>query len=126
VALTWDFTKCEDFEALKESDAEWCITETLIWMTMATGIGDLTEKNAPEFYARVNLLEKLDGASIRQTNKETGEVEDYHITFEDVRKRIGMVTNVFPMETRAKWLKRQIGRVMDAEAKKFADTLVSA
>lgn len=90
MSLDYDLTKCDKSVM---SDEEWPVTHSLIWLTMAVGIGDLTEKTAPEFYARVKILEKLDGSKVK-------------FTPDMIRKRIGLNTNVFPMETRSKWCNR--------------------
>lgn len=106
MALTWDFTACKDPDALK-TDEEWPVTEMLIWCTLFTGIGGLTERTASEFYARVHWMEKTQGAFLRGTDPETGDLVAAPLTIEDVIKRIGLKTNAtFEVETRASWLKR--------------------
>ena len=102
MALTWDLTKCEDWEKLR-SDKQWPYTYSMIWATMGLGIGDLSEANLPEFYARMHLWEKIHGAWI------TKDGEDEFFTPAQVRRYQGLQTNVYPMETRAKWLKRICG-----------------
>ena len=130
MSLNWDFTKCKDSEALGEAE-EWPITHALIWLTMGTGIGDISEKNAPEFYARIHLLEEIDGKWLRfathfDAENQADEWEDRPITPEDVQKRIGLSTNVFPMETRAKWLSRVGKRKLDENVRKYEKALEDA
>lgn len=95
------------FHTLKE-DSSWSggkkgervikpLTNALIWATMGVGIGEITEENALQFYSRVHLQEKLFGTNLN------GSEGPYWITYEDVRSHIGLKTNVFPMETDAKW-----------------------
>ena len=117
MSLDWDVTKCKNSKALT-SDEEWPVTQALIWLTMGTGIGNISKTNAPEFYARIHLLEQLDGTWLQSIGEE-GTKTDRPITPEDVCKRIGMKTNVFPMETRAKWLKRVSTRVFDKSIQEF-------
>jgi len=117
MSLNWDLTKCKDLDSI-ETDKEWVITEALIWLTMGTGIGDVSQKNAAEFYARIHLLEAIDGAWLGFRG-EDGERVDRPITPKDVEKRIGMSTNVFPMETRNKWLNRIGKRVLDQSSNQY-------
>lgn len=103
MSLDYDLTKCDKSVM---SDEEWPTTHNLIWLTMAVGIGDLSEKNAPEFYARVKVLEKVDG-------------KEEFFTPEMIRKRIGMKTNVFPVETRSKWSQRVLRYDLDRAINEF-------
>jgi hypothetical protein len=105
MSLDYDLTKCVGGKDVM-SDEEWPITHSLIWLTISTGIGDLSEKNAPEFYARVKMLEKMDG-------------KDAFYTPEMIRKRIGMTTNVFPMDTRAKWAGKVLKYDMERAVNEF-------
>lgn len=94
-----------------EGHIQWTnATEALIWFTMSVGIGDLSEKNAPEFWARVNLLQTLNGTP-----------EAHRITAADIKQHIGMTTNVFTTEPRTKWVKRIIGERLDNSVLTFAD-----
>ncbi len=106
MSLNWSLEGCEDWEALK-TDEEWPITQTLIFATMGVGIGEITEKTLPEFYARIAFLERLNGSFVKAQSEDGSDWVDRPITVEDIRRRIGLTTNVFPQETRAKWAKRQ-------------------
>lgn len=111
MALTWNLENCKDWESLK-TDAEWPVTDMIIWATMFTDIGwQITEENVAEFYSRIHLLEVMDGAFMNQTNRETGEVEPYFLTPEDVVKRVGLQTNVAP-KTHLQFMKRVVERNM--------------
>ena len=87
MSLNWDITNCNNWEELK-SDKEWGITNTLIWATMSVDMGDITESNYVEFYSRIKALEAVFGALAN------GSDGDYFITIQDVKKRIGLATNV--------------------------------
>ena len=91
MALNYNFSKVKDHEELHKNDGEWGKTDTLIWMCLAVGIGDITEKNYVEFYARVHFLEKIIGA-MAHVGK-----EEYFFTIDDIKRRIGMSTNVSNM-----------------------------
>jgi hypothetical protein len=87
MSLNWDITNCNNYKEL-QSDTEWGITNTLIWATMSVDMGDITESNYVEFYSRIKALEAVFGAL---ANSSDG---SYFITIEDVKKRIGLSTNV--------------------------------
>lgn len=77
-------------------------TEGLIWATMPVGLGRITAANYREFYARLNMHEKLNGGM------RYGPAPDHAricFTLADVRDHIGLTTNVSD-ETGAKWIKR--------------------
>ena len=88
MALNYNFSKVKDHEALHENQSEWGKTDTLIWLTMAVGLGGITEKNYVEFYARIKFLEKLSGAMAHVGR------EEYFFTIDDIKRRIGLETNV--------------------------------
>lgn len=98
MSLNWNIEGCADPDALLTEDQR-PITDAMIWATLFTGIGKITEKNVAEFYARLVVGRYWQG--------------DNALPYEEVRKYIGLSTNVFPEETRAKWLKRMIGGRMD-------------
>lgn len=79
------------------------ITNAIIWGCLATGIGEITEKNAVEFWSRLNLWDKINGARVVGPAPEHA---DYYITLEDVRKHIGLRTNVFPKESEQVFLRK--------------------
>lgn len=103
MSLDWDISKCKDVEAIKAEGMEWFKTEAMIWGTMVVGIYHVTEKTAPDFYARLKVVEKINGAFVRDS-KANGHKEVF-LTFEDVQKRIGMHSNA-STETKTHFLKR--------------------
>ena len=66
-------------------------TQSIIFTTMAIGMGKITEDNWLEFYARMNILERLHGYK--------------PISSERVKEHIGLNTNA-NFETRLQWFKR--------------------
>ena len=120
MALTWSVEKVENYKEVMTQKVEgqpdqWHpVTVALIWHSLGTGIGTITEANAAEVYARIALIEGLHGASLRNSEGEQP------ITMEDVRKHIGLSTNAsFTDETRAKFLKRQTTPFLDDQARYF-------
>ena len=108
MALSWNITKCKDEENLK-TDSNWATTETIIWLMMGIGIGEITVTNYGDVYARIKVLEKLDGAYINQSveNSMTNEQTLTPVYFSplDIARRIGLATNVSD-EKYSVWFKR--------------------
>jgi hypothetical protein len=92
MSLDWSIENCED-KTISE-DAEWPITESVIFATMAVGMGKITEDNAVEFANRVALVQQINGAYLNKSAKGTNLTSPYYVTLEDVKKRIGLRTNV--------------------------------
>lgn len=104
--LTWDLTKIENHKEvcwIKNEDEATSeghpgtyrlstVTETLIFATMAVKLGSITEANADDFYARLKIIEKLDGPFMFKI--EDGERKDMLFTPEMVQAHIGLVCNV--------------------------------
>jgi hypothetical protein len=121
MGLSWDITKCADPDML-QSDKQWPVTNTLIWYTMFTDIGwTITEKNAPEFYARIHLIEKLEGPMMSTVihDPDRGDTfEPHFITPADVQSVIGLSINVGE-QTRLQFSKRIVKRVMDKSVAEY-------
>jgi hypothetical protein len=75
-------------------------TVQIVWGCMSTGIGELKESNVAEWYARYTIW--------CQTHN-----LDVELPYKHVIQHIGLTTNVFPEETRSKWLKRIVGGQLD-------------
>lgn len=135
MALHWNLEKCENLEEIK-SEKEWGTTNNLIWMTMAVGLGEISEQNWKEFLFRIRVLERIDGAFLYINHPttdppESGKIrrEALYYTVEMVKKRIGLYTNV-SNETRATWIKRRttemfekMEKEIEEEAKKLKPNL---
>lgn len=92
-------------------------TEAIIFATMSTGIGLITEKNYIEFYLRVAAADAM--------SQWPGRVDP--ITLEDVKAHIGLQTNVFGQEARTKWLKRHMdGAISEIEYRQKRDAKAAA
>jgi hypothetical protein len=86
-----------------ENDYMYSDTQSIIFATMSVGLGELTEKNWTEFYARMHIVEKLGGYG--------------HISPQRLREHIGLRTNVHN-ETRAQWMKRWFSYEFDGIIRK--------
>lgn len=105
MSLNWNIGDCADGADVLWSDEHKAMTEALIFATMSIGIGRWTEQNIEDVYARLKLIEALYGCLVYEMRD--GKREDHHLTPEDVRRYIGLRTNVAP-ETRASFVKRHV------------------
>lgn len=122
MSLSYELSKIENYESVcfeetPEGRRKRPVTEALIFHTIGTGIGEITEETLAEVYARINAREKLHGAMvtnpvINHDNEVVG-WEPYFITEEDVRQHIGLTTNVFPYEPRETWARRMFEQAYD-------------
>jgi hypothetical protein len=81
-------------------------TEVLIFATMAVGIGEITEKNWQQFADRLHIYQALLGRLGHVTDPDGS---TRAIGESEVKGHIGLKTNVWPVETDAKWRKRVFG-----------------
>ena len=88
------YIKVQDKDTGEEYDEYNPATKYLAWGSMAIGIGEITQINYKDVYLRHLFMNKLSA----YTN-------EMPITLEDVRKNIGLKTNVVN-ETKSKWLNR--------------------
>ena len=122
MSLNWNLENIKNYEdvcfytddsGLKNMEP---LTNQFIWFTMYVDIGEITEENAAQFYARVSLLEKLNGAFMWEEDN-----TPYFITYEDVKKHIGLHTNVFGYRKGNKgyhWAAKQAKQFMDDQIRK--------
>jgi hypothetical protein len=115
MALNWSIAEVEDWKELAEDDTQRVVTDAIVWHALGIDIGEITPSNWPEVYARINYREKLHGAMCSQGG------EPYFITKEDVKRRIGLSTNVITLG-RAAWamklLDGEMRHSLDDEAEK--------
>jgi hypothetical protein len=97
MSLDWDATRVENFEEKTNTDEGWAACQTIIFATISTNIGEITEENAREFLARYQLFLQLVGSTTELKEEET------ELKEEDVRKFVGLRTNVVTL-TRKQWL----------------------
>lgn len=101
MALSYDLSKCAAWDVDEATrDAEWPVTQGLIFSTMGVGLGSITEANEAIFYARQYIWNKLNGFP--------------PYTPEQIHSYVGLKTNVSD-ETQAAWQKRIMnGAILDA------------
>ena len=103
MSLDWNTQKCV-------YEGSFAYTDTLIWSTMAVGMGRITEKNVEEFVRRILIYQEIFGPLLTGPIQEDGtpyKVEDedaplpegvtrgkISMTAEIIRQHEGMYTNV--------------------------------
>lgn len=118
--LNWNVKECKNYEALL-GEKEWAATEVLIFGLGMLGCGGkITEKNAPEIFARLSAYEAAEGA-LRWVYE--GDVRsDVFFTPADIEARVGLSTNWGSRtESRAVWIKRVL---VDSKARVLAEKAV--
>ena len=101
MSLDWTINKVRDWEEIAMNiEDEGDKTYHMIWMTMVIQLGGITKDNWKDFYARCAMIDILDG-------------NDIYLSPEDVHRRIGLNTNVYPNEGRVKWTNRVARREYD-------------
>jgi hypothetical protein len=65
----------------------------LVIISMRVGLGTITEANAQEWHNRVYILERMGGAFLNKRG-EDGKQEPMYISYEDIKRHIGLTTNV--------------------------------
>ena len=103
MSLNYDSTKCDPPVPINDDETQ--ARECLIWGTMATGINEITMANWTEVYARMALIEKVNGPyrKIVPEKDSDSELIPVYITPAEVRRWIGMHTNASP-KTRNQFL----------------------
>jgi hypothetical protein len=104
MALSYDITKCtpNTFQNLNDQNNHW----TLCVIMAVIGIGMITEENVDEVYKRVHALETLksnEGGVRQATDREAGKTWHVEFTLDEIRRFIGMTTNIFPGYTNRQW-----------------------
>jgi hypothetical protein len=104
MALSYDITKCNPgtFQDPNDQASHW----TLCMIMAVIGVGIITENNVDEVYKRVHAFESLEsnkGGVRLATNPETNESKHVEFTLDEIRRFIGMTTNIFPGYTNRQW-----------------------
>jgi hypothetical protein len=98
-------------------------TKSLVFGSMALGIGSISYKNAPDFYARWKVFEKYDNFYLYSVWDGEETVKTY-LTPQVVVKHFGLSTNV-STESETVWAKRIAKGYAQDHARGYRDTLVT-
>lgn len=98
MSLNWDVSKIANKDSVcwVEVDGEKRLsgtTETLILISPAVGLGNLTEDNWRKWYERVRALEAISGP-FRTVRRNPNEIESIYFSIDEIRQHIGLTTNV--------------------------------
>tara|TARA_R100001460_G_scaffold7883_5_gene19851 strand:+ start:645 stop:989 length:345 start_codon:yes stop_codon:yes gene_type:complete len=102
--LRWSIDNIRDYKALwnydgtKPESEQYILnncTESMIYMTIAVGMSNITEKNHLDFWSRLRIMG----------------LDDNH-SYQDVKRHIGLTTNATPL-TKAKFLKHAYDKIYE-------------
>lgn len=99
MSLNWNVSKIENWEDVckvkkKDGTEKWNpVTETIVFATMFTGIPEITAKNHEEFFKRIHMFEKVNGALLQEFPEGGGQPTPVFLTHRDVKDHIGLYTN---------------------------------
>ena len=106
MSLDYKLTDIDQWEELVTDGQLNPVTQALVFNAMAIGIGTITEESIEEVYIRTTMADAVYGPPL------VGPAPDHRttaLTLADIRRHIGLWTNVFPMETAAKFDRRMAG-----------------
>lgn len=123
MSLDFDVSRMKNYEVLTtiveknedpaaDSGAKWHpVTNALIFGAMAIGISSITEDNWEQFYQRMNMWERTNGAQLWRGDLDRDDHKNF-ITPLEVFMHIGLGTNV-SKKTDAEFLKHCFSNVKD-------------
>jgi hypothetical protein len=98
--LNYDLTKINNYEELlNDSNQLKEPYKTLILSTMIVGLGEITEKNYVQFYNRINIIERISGAYLWDSETKNPS----YVEQDDIKRMIGLKVNV-ANQTKAKFI----------------------
>jgi hypothetical protein len=69
------------------------VTHYLMFATMGIGMNEITKQNAPEFFRRIAIFQKVHGCAVQYRDHLDGTNKEIYITMEDITNHIGLHTN---------------------------------
>lgn len=125
MSLNWNASKVANMAAIgvglleaemtPDQRIEWAKTEHIIWSMLVVGLGAITEKNVDDAYERLSAYERAMENVVTTISPTDVSGVKHYLTLEDIRKRIGLTTNV-TQTTRAAF-ERRLGQILLDEAK---------
>lgn len=128
MALHFDLSGIKNYKefCFNEDGSYTSLTSTLIMAAMNVGLGSISENNYREFWARLNMYERIHGAYLMEVERdENGKAlgtKPRPFTQQDIIDHIGLDGMNIPRESRSEWLRRIISDTMGAQADSIANT----
>lgn len=97
MSLDFDLSKIINRDKSQEG---WEVTQSVIFATMSVDLGEITEENVAEFYARYLIFNRAVGS-------------EPYLTLDHIKWHVGLRVNVIT-KTRAAWLNK-IKKILDQE-----------
>ena len=91
------------------------ITKAIGFHTMYINMSKVTKANWQDFYARVSTWELITGAQVYLNGG-----DDYLLKPEDIHNHIGLSTNVYEDDSKAKFLNRHAQSAKDKERQRLS------
>jgi hypothetical protein len=115
MSLDWSIKDVVDWEELHKIEGEERITEVIIWGCLLVDIGEITVANYIQWHDRYFFLNRVNGPFSHKNVD--GEMVSWIPSLEDVKRRIGLHTNVGPNTTDAQFLKKTFKVFIDRRNK---------
>ena len=100
MSLNFQFTDKQKFDALTEQEKEQ--NNCFIWWSLLLDLNSITEKNADEWLWRIKFATQLNGPTYLNSDK-----TPYIPTLDEIKKRIGLKTNV-SNKTRNQFIAKEV------------------
>jgi hypothetical protein len=98
MSLNYDATAVKDWEQIKDNQTDYDIFKTICFLTMNTGINEITLESSAEFWVRVKLIEDTRGKMLMDKFGQS------LLTLYTIRRFIGLKTNASKI-TKTAWMK---------------------
>lgn len=98
MSLNYDATAIKDWEQIANDETDYDIFKTICFLTMNTGINEITLESSAEFWVRVKLIEDTRGKMLMDKFGQS------LLTLYTIRRFIGLKTNASKISKTA-WIK---------------------
>jgi len=98
MSLNYDATAIKDWEQIANDETDYDIFKTICFLTMNTGINEITLESSAEFWVRIKLIEDTRGKMLMDKFGQS------LLTLHTIRRFIGLKTNASKISKTA-WIK---------------------
>jgi len=99
MSLNYDATSIKNWQAIVDNQTDYDVFKTVCFLTMNTGINEITLESSAEFWLRVKLIEETRGKMIMDKFWQS------LLTLATIRRFIGLKTNASKIN-RTQWQKQ--------------------